>query len=68
MRMRRGRQPARGHVGFKYATGSRTGCHHQHQAEVARWIHELVQKTSNGALGIFGMIGLIITASRCARH
>ena len=32
------------------------------QAEVARWIHDLVQKTSNGALGIFGMIGLIITA------
>ncbi|HEX4349111.1 MAG TPA: YhjD/YihY/BrkB family envelope integrity protein, partial [Verrucomicrobiae bacterium] len=32
------------------------------QAEVAHWIHDLVQKTSNGALGIFGMIGLIITA------
>jgi len=32
------------------------------QAEVARWIHDLVEKTSNGALGIFGMIGLIITS------
>jgi membrane protein len=32
------------------------------QKEVAQWIHELVEKTSNGALGIFGMIGLIFTA------
>lgn len=32
------------------------------QAELAFWLRDLVQKTSNGALGIFGMIGFIITA------
>jgi membrane protein len=32
------------------------------QKEVAQWIHELVEKTSNGALGIFGLIGLIFTS------
>ena len=32
------------------------------QKEVAWWIHDLVQKTNNGALGIFGTIGLIFTA------
>ncbi len=32
------------------------------QKEVARWIHDLVQKTSSGTLGITGMIVLIFTA------
>ncbi len=32
------------------------------QKEVARWIHDLVQKTSSGALGVTGMIVLIFTA------
>jgi membrane protein len=39
-----------------------TGATINTQEEIARWIHNLVQKTSNGALGVFGMIGLIITA------
>jgi len=32
------------------------------QKEIALWIHDLVQKTSNGALGVTGMIILIFTA------
>ena len=32
------------------------------QKEVARWIHDLVQKTSSGALGLTGVIFLIVTA------
>ena len=32
------------------------------QKEVARWIHDLVQKTSSGTLGITGMIVLVFTA------
>ena len=32
------------------------------QKEVARWIHDLVQKTSGGALGITGIILLVFTA------
>src|ERR1017187_9113220 len=32
------------------------------QKEVARWIHDLVQKTSGGALGVTGMIVLVFTA------
>jgi len=32
------------------------------QKEVARWIHDLVQKTSSGTLGVTGLIVLIFTA------
>jgi membrane protein len=32
------------------------------QKEVARWIHDLVQKTSNRTLGVTGMIVLVFTA------
>jgi membrane protein len=32
------------------------------QKEVARWIHDLVQKTSGGALGVTGIIVLVFTA------
>ncbi len=32
------------------------------QKEVARWIHDLVQKTSSGALGVTGLIVLVFTA------
>lgn len=32
------------------------------QKEVAHWIHDLVQKTSSGALGVTGMIVLVFTA------
>jgi membrane protein len=32
------------------------------QREVARWIHDLVAKASNGTLGVTGIIGLIITS------
>lgn len=32
------------------------------QKETARWIHDLVAKTSSGTLGAFGLIGLVLTA------
>lgn len=32
------------------------------QKEVAQWIHDLVEKTSSGALGVTGMIVLVFTA------
>jgi membrane protein len=32
------------------------------QKEVAKWIHDLVQKTSSGALGVTGIIFLVVTA------